>query len=129
VLLSIDITIIIDGHKYLKSKLDSFYMVLRTNRNDKCRVHWFHDGICVSFADLRQVQGDGPRLGPGELLREPPDVVKGDRFAAALLAVVRPTGRVHHGADRARAQRGPDRGAGDLGAVRARARVEGDPGG
>lgn len=83
----------------------------------------------MSFADIRQVQGDGPRLGPSELLREPPDVVKGDRSAVTLLAVVRPTGRVHHGADRARPQPGPDRGAGDLGVVWARARVEGDPGG
>jgi len=83
----------------------------------------------VSFADIRQVQGDRPRLGPGELLREPSDVAKGDRSAAALPAVVGPAGCVHHGSDRARTQPGPDRGAGDLGAVWARARVEGDPGG
>jgi len=54
-------------------------------------------------------------------------VAKSDRPAVALLAVVGPAGGVHHGPDRARAQRGPDRGAGDIGAVRARARVQGDP--
>lgn len=83
---------------------------------------------CV-LIDIREVQGDGPRLGPGELLREPAHVVEGDRSAVALPAVVRPASGVHHGADRSRPQRGPHRGAGDIRALRPRARVQGDPGG
>lgn len=54
-------------------------------------------------------------------------MAQSDRPAVALLAVVRPEGGVHHGTDRARAQRGPHRSASDIGAVRARARVQGDP--
>jgi len=54
-------------------------------------------------------------------------VAEGDGPAVALLAVVGPAGGVHHGPGRARAQRGPRGGAGDIGAVRARARVQGDP--
>lgn len=56
-------------------------------------------------------------------------MAKGDGPAAALLAVVGPPGGVHHGTGGARAQRGPDRGASDIGAVRSRARFQGDPGG
>lgn len=54
-------------------------------------------------------------------------MAEGDGPVAALPAVVGPAGRVHHGSDRAGPQRGPHRGAGDFGAVRPRARVQGDP--